>query len=78
MNKGLLKREGTGITFDRGETEVMLSDPEERETDVWTGIRRKFGSLGMSEDTRVFARNLRLRDRLVKDGLGRGRFNKRH
>lgn len=62
VNKGLLKRERTGISFDRGETEVLLGDTEEREADAWADARKKLASLGMSEDTRVFIRNLRLRE----------------
>ena len=69
VNKGLLKREPSGIAFDRRESEVMLTDTEERETDVWAGIRRKFGLLGMSEDVPVFARNLRLHEELKRDGV---------
>jgi len=59
-NKGLLKREATGVVFNRAETEAMLYDPDEHETRLWEGIRSKFSSLGLSEDARLFSRNLRL------------------
>ncbi len=58
-NKGRLQYEKTGVTFSEAETAAMLHDPLEKQADVWTNIRAKFGALGISEDTRVFARNLR-------------------
>lgn len=59
-NKGLLKVERTDVVFARVETEAILHDPLERDARTWAGIRDKFGRLGLSEDTRIFARNLRL------------------
>ncbi|MBN2206692.1 MAG: 4Fe-4S dicluster domain-containing protein [Candidatus Aminicenantes bacterium] len=60
VNKGLLKRERTGLVFPASETEALLHDREEKEESLWTEIRAKFGTLGLTEDTRLFARNMRL------------------
>ncbi len=58
-NKGLLKYEHTGIVVSRLETDVMLKDPHEIEDGSWKSIEDKFAALGVSEDVRLFARNIR-------------------
>ncbi|MCJ7611373.1 MAG: 4Fe-4S binding protein [Candidatus Aminicenantes bacterium] len=68
-NKGLLKYERTGVVFSRPETEAMLQDPLEKEERIWKDIRDKFVPLGVSDDVRLFARNLRvLTSRTGKEG----------
>jgi epoxyqueuosine reductase len=59
-NRGLLRREPSGLVFSQAETEAILRDPAEKDAALWTEIRSKFGTLGLTEDTRLFARNLRL------------------
>ena len=61
-NRGRLRIEHSGETFSETETEAMLTDPEEKRARAWTDIREKFASLGVSEDVRVYARNLRFLD----------------
>jgi len=59
-NKGLLRREHTGLVFDRRETEAMLSGLGGCEASLLADLRAKFSMLGTSEDVGLFARNLRL------------------
>jgi epoxyqueuosine reductase len=58
-NRGRLKIESSGIVFSEEETEAMLGDPDESRVEAWSAIRAKFNELGVSEDARLFARNLR-------------------
>jgi epoxyqueuosine reductase len=67
-NKGLLRREHTGLVFDRRETEVMLSGLEECAAGLLADVRAKFLTLRTTEDIGLFARNLRL----IVDGLEHG------
>lgn len=59
VNKGLLRREHTGVVFDRRETEAMLSAFEACEPSLVAGIQAKFSSLRTTEDIVILARNLR-------------------
>jgi epoxyqueuosine reductase len=59
-NKGLLRREHTGVVFDRRETESMISGLEGCEASFLAGLRAKFATLRTTEDVSLFARNLRL------------------
>jgi epoxyqueuosine reductase len=59
-NKGLLRREHTGLVFDGRETEAMLSGFEGCEAGFLADIRAKFSTLRTTEDIGLFARNLRL------------------
>jgi epoxyqueuosine reductase len=58
-NKGLLKREHSGVVFDLEETEAMLSEAGPRRSPLWPQIRAKFSTLETTEDIDLFARNLR-------------------
>ncbi|MGB8957405.1 MAG: 4Fe-4S double cluster binding domain-containing protein [Candidatus Aminicenantales bacterium] len=62
-NKGLLRREHTGLVFEGRETEAMLSGFEGYEASFLADLRAKFSTLRMTEDISLFARNLR---RIVK------------
>ncbi len=66
-NGGRIPTEHSGVEFSAAETEAMLSDPEEKKEGAWTAVREKFAELGVSEDTRIFARNLRF---MKKHGFG--------
>ena len=59
-NKGLLRREHTGLVFDGRETEAMLSGFEGCEASFLADIRAKFSTLRTTEDIALFARNLRM------------------
>jgi len=59
-NRGLLKRENTGLIFTQAETEAMLHDPDELESGLWQEIRSKLAALGLSFDAKLLARNFRV------------------
>jgi len=59
-NKGLLRREHTGLVFDGRETEAMLSGFEGCESSLLADVRAKFSMLHSTEDVVLFARNLRV------------------
>jgi len=59
-NKGLLRREHTGLVFDGRETEAMLSGFEGCEPSLLADVRAKFSTLHSTEDVVLFARNLRV------------------
>jgi epoxyqueuosine reductase len=56
-NKNALKIEPTGIAFDEMETEEILKD--EKNPEVWAGIKSKFEKLGMMSCEKFIGRNLR-------------------
>jgi epoxyqueuosine reductase len=60
VNKGLLRREHTGLVFDRRETGAMLSGFQGCEAGLSADVRAKFSTLRTTEDIFLFARNLRL------------------
>lgn len=59
-NKGLLRREHTGLAFEERETEAMLSGFEGCDASFLADLRAKFSTLRTTEDIGLFARNLRL------------------
>jgi epoxyqueuosine reductase len=58
-NRGLLKREHSGVVFDREETEAMLSEAGHHRSPLWPDIQAKFSKLETTEDIDLFARNLK-------------------
>jgi len=58
-NKGLLRREKSGISVTAEETESFLRDGNITDDRLRKSIFDKFGSLGLSEDIELFRRNLR-------------------
>jgi len=57
-NKGLLKREHTGLVFDRRETECLLSDPAGRNLTLWNEMKEKFAALHATEGLGLMGRNM--------------------
>jgi epoxyqueuosine reductase len=55
LNEGLLRFEDSGLLFDRGETDALLSGGE---TALPRSIRDKMESIGMAEYTEAIGRNL--------------------
>jgi len=60
LNKGLLRRQRTGITFTTEETDALLRDQDLTDDPIGEAILAKFGTLGLTEDVEVLRRNLRL------------------
>jgi len=58
-NKGLLKREHTGLVFDERESEALLSGAESEDPSIRGEIRAKVSTLHTTEDVGMLARNLR-------------------
>jgi len=58
-NKGLLRRESTGVSFSVDETEAFLRDGDITDDRLRKSVSDKFGSLGLGEGIELFRRNLR-------------------
>jgi epoxyqueuosine reductase len=58
-NKGLLRREKTGISFTAEETEALLGEREIADSPLLEAASEKFGILGLTEGVTVLRRNLR-------------------
>ena len=58
-NKGLLRREKTGVSFTAEETEALLEDRESADSPFLEAASAKFGTLGLTEGVAVLRRNLR-------------------
>ncbi len=58
-NKGLLRKEHTGIVLDREETEVFLSGGEQGPDSAWADIETRFLQLRTTEGLKTLSRNLR-------------------